>query len=64
MERFRVVSNDGSYDSDVVAIVKSTSLHMGLTVDEAYQLRDALDRKLRTIESAWRLKGERILKRS
>ncbi len=63
MEKFRVVGNDGSYDSDVVAIVKGDGLHMGLTVGEAYRLRDALDRKVRTIEAAWRLKGEIVLRR-
>jgi hypothetical protein len=63
MEKFRVVNNDGSYDSDVVAIVKGDGLHMGLTVGEAYRLRDALDRKLRDIEAAWRRKGSKILKR-
>lgn len=62
MEKFRVVGNDGTRASDIVVMVKATGLNMGLTVGEAYRLRDALDRKLRTIEAAWRLKGERILR--
>lgn len=63
MEKFRVVGNDGTRASNIVVMVKATGLNMGLTVGEAYRLRDALDRKLRTIEAAWRRKGERILKR-
>ncbi len=49
--RFKLTNNDGSYDSEVVAILKNTfSLHMGLTYDDLLTIRELIDKKLASLD--------------